>query len=609
MQADFRSILASDANVSALVAERITWGGRPQRDGLPAIVLTVISDVPTYSNDGDGDLNFHRVQADVYGSSYASARTAANAVNAALTGYQATVGGTNFRAIFKDGDRDMTEAGENRPEIFNRITLDFLVHTKVGPSDVVVTPPAQSGPATLSVTPAARWHASASTTATSNGRVTSATDIQGLAGVTEGATGAGPRALTDANGDAFWRFEGSEYLTVANTLSLSSRDMSLFLVGRVHRTSAQNEMFSLGSEANGNPANTLGAAFGTETPFSRAAPTLYGFREWAARDATNGRWLVPGAQLQVLGMVSRASANGGIRLWINERFADPGTLGGDVFNVASAEIGRDANNPGAAGTWAELDLYELVVFDRGLTNAEGATIASELQAAYSIATIDSQLVLDGDSITQGTGDVLSGDTSAAVLGEPGTNRIPANYRVINVAQSGSQVTDLVERRDYAAWPAWIDQALPGENVLGVEIGRNDLAQAGIDPATHAANVAAYLNTPADGVLQAGWRVRLMSNIATGSSALQAEIETWRATMRTPAFLTSCNAGPGDTYDGQLTIVETDQIQVDGATIFEDNTDAQNSTYYQDTTHPSVVGSVARVTGGDTPENGVANSLP
>ena len=57
--------------------------------------------------------------------------------------------------------------------------------------------------ATLPVTPATRWHPEFSQVTVQDGRVTAATDLQGLAGTTSAGTGLGPQALSNRQGRAF----------------------------------------------------------------------------------------------------------------------------------------------------------------------------------------------------------------------------------------------------------------------------------------------------------------------------------------------------------------------------------------------------------------------
>lgn len=457
--------------------------------------------------------------------------------------------------------------------------------------------------AALPSTPASRWHPQFSSVTAAGGRVVSATDLQGLAGVTEGAAGNGPKAMTDALGRAFWRFEESEFLNVAAGLAANSRDVAVFFVGRMHRALATNTILSLGNRAAGTNTTTGNGSLDSATaaqgaPFVRCTS--------GAPSGAGSEWMVTGAQMQVLGAASRTTAGGGRRLWVNARTAD---VAQSTISVApaGAEIGRNAQSGTGLGAF---DLYELMVFTPGLTNAQGDAVAAALVAHYGIPAVASQLVLEGDSITQGTGAVTSGLNGAMVLTEPGQERIPAGWRVVNMGVSGAQVADLTARRDAAT--SWAGALLPGgQNVMAFEIGRNDMSGGGGNQTEtqHYANVVAYLNTAATGVLQRGWTVRVMANIAS-AAALMARITPYRAMLRAAQFLTDTGSNAGGPFAGRVSVVSTDLIE-DGAagTVFETSGDAGNTAYYAgDNTHPSVQGAVVRITGGTTPANGVAAGL-
>lgn len=462
---------------------------------------------------------------------------------------------------------------------------------------------AAAAPASLPVTPAARWHPGFSTVTESAGRVVSASDLQGLAGLTEGGPGLGPRALTDAQGRRFWRFEGAQFLNVAGTLAgLSNRAVAVFMVGRAHRAAALNPMFSLGNVAAGTTVNTAGPSLDAAT-LSSSAPFLRSHARAGSLDAANGMWMVPGSQMQVLGAVSRTTANGGTRLWLNGRFADAGQNTVLASSATGAEIGRHAFNPGASGNWGQFDLYEMIVYSTGLTNAEGQAVADALVAAYAIPAVTNQLVLEGDSITQGTGLVIGGASGGMVLSEPGAGRLPAGWRVVNMGTAGATVATLTTRRDAAN--GWASMTLPGQNVVAFEIGRNDFGTA----AAHYANVTAWLNTATTGVLQRGWTVRQMANIAS-SSVLQPQIEAYRALIRNAQYLTDTQTNAGGAFAGRLSVVSTDLIEDGpGNPVFLTSTDAADTTYYVgDNTHPTVLGALLRITGGSTPAYAVAAGL-
>lgn len=465
-----------------------------------------------------------------------------------------------------------------------------------GRGSATAPPPAPSL-ASLPVVPAARWHPQHSTVVETGGRVTLASDLMGLADA-GGTASQGPRAMTDALGRRFWRFEGSEFLTVANALVYANtRQASTFLVGRVHRGGSTNRFFAAGSVAGGT--NTANAGALLETWVAAQGAQCLG----NSGDAAN-RWRVmTGAQMQVMGAVRRLTAQGGNRDILNRGSASTGgqaSLG--QSNLAGAEIGRMAFSPGAAGTWASFDLYELVAYTRGLTDAEGLAVSAALADHWAIPEIAHQLVLEGDSIMQGTGLVTGGLSAAMVLSDPGAGFLPANWRVINRGTSGNQVTNLVARRDVAnGWPLALVPG--GQNVLAFEIGRNDFVAGGQTVAQHHASVTAYLNTPGTGMLQRGWTVRQMANIARTNQA-------YRDLIRQPQYLTDTQTQPGGAFAGRLAIVSTDLIEDGpGNTVFLTDAEAADLAYYVgDSTHPTVLGARLRITGGTTPQHGVAWGL-
>lgn len=247
----------------------------------------------------------------------------------------------------------------------------------------------------------------------------------------------------------------------------------------------------------------------------------------------------------------------------------------------------------------------MLVYAPGLDAATAAQVNQALMTAHGVVPVTHQIVLEGDSIMQGVFDVTPALSSGAVLTEPGLNRLPADWRVINKGTSGNRLSNLVTRRDAAnGWPL---QALSrGRNVLIFEIGRNDWSSQ--TAASHYANVVDYLTTPGTGVLPRGWEVRIMANIATGSG-FAAQTEAFRALIRAPQFLSDCNAGPGQAFDGMLSVVSTDLIEDQGQRIFETVTDAGDLAYYAgDTTHPTILGTELRMTGGETPQYGVGWGL-
>lgn len=462
--------------------------------------------------------------------------------------------------------------------------------------------PGPTGPVALPVTPSTRWHPAFSTTNTSNGRVVSASDLSDAASVSEGAPGAGPLALLDDTGTPFWRFEGDAYLNVAASLVCDSQDMSVFMVGRAPRhPPAWNRYFSIGNRALDTQINTGNAPLESRI-VSQSAGHLSSFGKNAYTASSGAEWMVPGAQMQVMGA---ATTPDGSRLFLNDRFVDVAKAYART-GVIGGEIGRYAFSPGNAGSWGVFDLYEMIVFSPGLSYADGLAVSQALMQAHGIVGVQNQLVLEGDSIMQGTGSVTAHLSAAALMTNPGAALLGPTWRVINKAVSGNRVSHLVTRRDTAH--SWSQQMLPGQNVLAFEIGRNDFASGGQSAAQHYANVTAYLNTPNTGVLQRGWQARVMANIA-GSSNHQSKIAAHRSAIRAPAFLSDTLSAPGQSFAGQVSVIETDLIMQAGDTVFSDIADAADTAYYVgDNTHPNISGAALRVNGGDTPQYAITAGL-
>lgn len=458
--------------------------------------------------------------------------------------------------------------------------------------------------ATLPLAATSRWHPDFSTVMLDGDRVTAATDVADLAGLTA-AVGDGPRAMTDGLGRGFWRFDGDAFLTVADTLTLSSRDMAVFMVGRFHRIGVTSDVFSLGSVAAGTASNSNGSALGARRT-NQGMPLLQGFSKPSTTAYPTPEMMVTGSQMQVVGMVGRESALGGSTLWVNDaRLSAPQPL--NRPDVPGAEIGRYAYAPGASGNWGTFDLYDLVVCDYRLTDSEGDSLSSALMAAYGIVPVTNQLVLDGDSIMQGTGDVTAALSAGMILTDPGNPQIGPSWRVVNLAASGSRMSHLLSRRDAAL--SWPDIKVPGgQNVLAFEIGRNDMAPSfGTTPTQLRDAVVGYLTDPfgtsANSVLDRGWDVRMLANIAS-SIDYEGVIGTYRSLLRDPSFATLVGA-----QSAQTSVVDTDLITVGGDTVFFDSSDAGDVTYFAgDSTHPNVAGAIARATGGDDPSRGIAFGL-
>lgn len=118
-------LLAASA-ISAIVGGRVNWGERPQKEGLPAITLSVISPGRNYTHGGADDLASPRVQIDCWARTYLSAKSLARAVRDTLEP-PATQGAIKFSASFLDGERDLGPEDVGGGAKVFRISLDFIV--------------------------------------------------------------------------------------------------------------------------------------------------------------------------------------------------------------------------------------------------------------------------------------------------------------------------------------------------------------------------------------------------------------------------------------------------------------------------------------------------
>ena len=118
-----RAILRADAGVTALVGQRINFGSRPQGEPLPALALSVPSDIEAATLDGASGLNDARIQVNCAAMSYGEARRLERAVRSALHGYSGGI----LQGVFHAGSRDFREGGTNEAERLFGFSVDFSI--------------------------------------------------------------------------------------------------------------------------------------------------------------------------------------------------------------------------------------------------------------------------------------------------------------------------------------------------------------------------------------------------------------------------------------------------------------------------------------------------
>jgi len=414
------------------------------------------------------------------------------------------------------------------------------------------------------------------------------------------------------------------------------------LVGRSHRCGGTlpfvNPRWSSYTSPTVNTAANSSIGYLRATSTTNSAPFLQGGNPAGSSNATDCYKAIPGAQLQVMAIRSQATAGGGTRLYINNDVCAIAQQTTAVSNYLGAVIGGNPGSSNSEGvgtsSQAVFDLYELAIWNTGPADAAADAIVAAAVTNYAIAQLDTNLVLEGDSITQGIATTLSESPAnckglGSRLTDPGSSRLPGNVRVLNCGTSGDTVANLVTARD-ATNSVYDKGKYPGgavKNVIALQIGRNDLAATAGTAASVYASIVALLNTTTTGYLQRGWSVVEMGNIGsnntsiTGSPSdgpitLQQRIAALRALMFggsgiNTTFQSDVLAGSGQAYDGLVTVKPLHLITVAGDSKFDTATDAGDtaSGYYDsDGTHLRVAGIDLMIGGGEQPGYGYGSVL-
>lgn len=129
MQAALTAYLLADAELSALVGNRIHWGRLPASvTGRPYINLQVVSAPGKYHFGGRSNYNQTRVQVDIWAETASAALIVQKVLRALIEARRFQQGQIKFQGVFFDGGRDLTDdtAGDERP-LFGK-TIDLRIH-------------------------------------------------------------------------------------------------------------------------------------------------------------------------------------------------------------------------------------------------------------------------------------------------------------------------------------------------------------------------------------------------------------------------------------------------------------------------------------------------
>ncbi len=126
MEEDLRAHLLADAGTAAVAGIRVDWDLRPQGDGLPAVVLQLITAPGDYTYAGSSGLVGASVQIDCWGRDKAASTLLARAVMPAMERISGlTVGATKFQGAFLTDRASAAEKDEVGP--LHRTRLDYRV--------------------------------------------------------------------------------------------------------------------------------------------------------------------------------------------------------------------------------------------------------------------------------------------------------------------------------------------------------------------------------------------------------------------------------------------------------------------------------------------------
>ena len=400
----------------------------------------------------------------------------------------------------------------------------------------------------------------------------------------------GPVQMTDALGRKFWRFSGSQLLTIASSLVFTKRNCAMLVIGRNHRANTTSAVL-------GGQGQSTGMLEATWASSRMPVPRVFN-KAYTTLDATYNN-LIVGSQLHLIG-----AASSGTRVihLMNDKDGSTTQVGTDA-TCNGGFIG--GTSTGANGEW---DVYEVAIWNTNQTDANIKAQRDLMFANWGLTTVTSQVVTMGDSITKGVTGVDSGSVPSVRIAEPGMGYIPDGCRVVNVGSGGQTINDAVSERDAAN--TFTQFTLAGgaaNNKILFHMGTNDMGAIGGTQTAAAvyAEVVALLNSASpSGYLQKGWKVYVANNTAADDSTKAVQIPALRALYNDPQFLTDTLSNTGQTYDGLVKVIQTQLItkSPDG-TIFDTQADAQSLVYYKDGLHPSEAGNDVLVSGGDTPQYG------
>lgn len=106
-----KNLLLGDAEITAMIGDRVYPVNLPQNGLLPAVTYRVISDMTEYNMEGPAGLARPRFQVTAWGETYDDVVALAKLVETRLSGFSGAAGGVIIPGIFKEDGRDRFEEG------------------------------------------------------------------------------------------------------------------------------------------------------------------------------------------------------------------------------------------------------------------------------------------------------------------------------------------------------------------------------------------------------------------------------------------------------------------------------------------------------------------
>lgn len=100
----------------------------PQGEPYPHLVLSRASVIPDYVMSGANGFVQTRMQIDIYGNTWPSTVSTAQALQHLVSGFHGIVGSTRFQGIFIDAVRDLPASDAGDVTQLFRISIDIMIH-------------------------------------------------------------------------------------------------------------------------------------------------------------------------------------------------------------------------------------------------------------------------------------------------------------------------------------------------------------------------------------------------------------------------------------------------------------------------------------------------